>query len=125
MLGWKLLQKRMFIIQKNIHNAFAKTGIWPQNLDIMLNTIRKPEQPSIPTKFLSQYIQTPKTVHAIHRTHLAYRCGHQEPMLVKIIVGLTQGLRSGCDRQPESDQNSVDNCKTMLKTKERSGRYWA
>ena len=40
-------------------------------------------------------------------------------------VGLTQGSRSGCDRQPESDQNSVDNCKTMLKTKERSGRYWA
>ena len=40
-------------------------------------------------------------------------------------VGLTQGSWSGCDRQPESDQNSVDNCKTMLKTKERSGRYWA
>ena len=40
-------------------------------------------------------------------------------------VGLTQGSWSGCDRQPESDQNSVDNCKTMLKTKKRSGRYWA
>jgi hypothetical protein len=37
-----------------------------------------------------------------------------------ISVGLTQGSRSGCDRQPESNQNSVDNCKTMLKTKERS-----
>jgi hypothetical protein len=43
----------------------------------------------------------------------------------KEAVGLTQGSRSGCDRQQESDQNSVDKSKTMLKTKERSGRYWA
>ena len=42
-----------------------------------------------------------------------------------ISVGLIQGLRSSCDRQPESNQNNVDNYKTMLKTKERSGRYWA
>ena len=69
--------------EKNVHNSFAKTGIWPQNPDVVLNTIRKPEQPSTPTKSLSQYIQTPKTVRAIRSTHLAYRRGRQEPVLVK------------------------------------------
>jgi hypothetical protein len=71
--------------EKNVHNAFAKTGIWPQNPDIVLNTIRKPEQPSTPTKSLLQYIQTLKTARAILRTHLAYRRGRQELVLVKIM----------------------------------------
>ena len=71
--------------EKNVHNAFAKTGIWPQNPDVVLNTIRKPEQPLTPTKNLARYIQTPKTARAIRRTHLAYRRGREEPVLVKIM----------------------------------------
>ena len=65
---------------------------------------------------VTKRLQTDFGIIISHRT-MQRRC--------KVYVGLTQGLRSGCDRQPESDQNSVDNCKTMLKTKERSGRYWA
>jgi hypothetical protein len=51
--------------EKNVHNAFAKRGNWPQDPDVVLNTIRKPEQSSTLTKSLSQYIQTPKTERAI------------------------------------------------------------
>ena len=71
--------------EKNVHNAFAKTGIWPQDPEKVLNTIRKPKQPSTPTKDSSQYIQTPKTACAIRRTHLAYRRDREEPVLVKIM----------------------------------------
>jgi hypothetical protein len=71
--------------EKNVHNIFVKTGIWPQNPDVVLNTIRKPEQLSTPTKNLARHIQTPKTACAIRRMHLAYRHGREEPVLIKII----------------------------------------
>jgi hypothetical protein len=60
--GMVSMTKRLFyawmkvFIEKNVHNVFAKIGIWPQNLDVVLNTIHKPEQLSTPTKTLSQHI---------------------------------------------------------------------
>jgi hypothetical protein len=71
--------------KRNVDNAFAKTRIWPQDLDRVLNTIRKLKQPSTPTKDQSQCIQTPKTACAIRRVHQVYRHNREEPVLVKIM----------------------------------------
>jgi hypothetical protein len=99
--------------QKNIENAFAKTGIWPVDPEQVLSKLRK--KPAItPPEPEPDTPKTPQTCRSIRRVHKLFKASRQESIL-DLILRANERLAA----QVEIDQHIINGLRRAIKIEKK------